>query len=377
MKSIAIAGELSQGLLNRAAIFLKRIIFLPRSLFLKEVYWQGVAKGEGSGFSLAYIGEGESLLYLKDLYFDKVVEEKISKISFLSLWKEFVRLKDNGVCFFVEWDRLFGFLIPRGGFRISPWIRQKVFLKEKNYEEHARSIEDTYGRKARRYNYAFEITRDKDSVRKFYNELYLPYIKGRFQGLSHPRSLDDFLAVVNSGFLLEVMESKEPVAGVVCYETKEAITAFAFGLALDHERHLRRGALSAAYYFLFQWAQEHGKRIVDLLRSRPHALDGVFEHKRRWGACPCDDGWSHTSLWAFVPENQKLPLVLGKQLVWRGDALVELQECLKFKATDDVIRVIDEKARAGGIDSKQDDRRGQEAENKDTLIGSDSEENKL
>ena len=63
---------------------------------------------------------------------------------------------------------------------------------------------------------------------------------------------------------------------------------------------------------------------VDLLRSRPNTSDGVYEHKRRWGAKPVIDSWPHTALWIFLPKTEICPL-LKTQLIWKKDEFVEIQ----------------------------------------------------
>jgi hypothetical protein len=65
---------------------------------------------------------------------------------------------------------------------------------------------------------------------------------------------------------------------------------------------------------------------VDLLRSRPHTGNGVFEHKRRWGARPEADRWPHTAIRIFVPEGLEIPSTLKKQLVWCDEKFMELQK---------------------------------------------------
>ena len=68
---------------------------------------------------------------------------------------------------------------------------------------------------------------------------------------------------------------------------------------------------------------------VDLLRSRPNTSDGVYEHKRRWGAKPVIDSWPHTALWIFIPKTEICPR-LKTQLIRKKDDFVEIQR-LSFR----------------------------------------------
>ena len=60
------------------------------------------------------------------------------------------------------------------------------------------------------------------------------------------------------------------------------------------------------------------------------ASDGVYEHKRRWGARPEIDSWPHTALWIFIPEETKLPPSLKKQLIWNRGGFTEIQVTFKL-----------------------------------------------
>ena len=64
---------------------------------------------------------------------------------------------------------------------------------------------------------------------------------------------------------------------------------------------------------------------VDLLRSRPHAEDGVYQHKSRWGAVTEVDDWPHTLLCFFIPPQVEVPACLARLLVWQRDHFAELQ----------------------------------------------------
>ena len=293
----------------------KRLILLPRSLRLKLVRLEGVLKFEKFPFSLVYIGEGESLEYLKSLYFQEVRQEKTLNFPLWALREKIREIKDDDIFLCVEINRLFDFLIPASGFLTFPWIRQKVFLKSDIFLKRRGYIEGNYGRKVRKYRYTMGIVRDRGSAEKFYRDFYLPYMENKYKDLIHPRRFKEFLGILRSGFLLQVLEEGRWVSGIICQKKARDVTAFAFGVLPDYEEHLRRGVLSAAYYFLFQWAQVNRMETIDLLRSRPHSLDGVYEHKRRWGAEPQDDGWSHVSIRIFPSHEGRLPLVFQKQLI--------------------------------------------------------------
>jgi hypothetical protein len=91
---------------------------------------------------------------------------------------------------------------------------------------------------------------------------------------------------------------------------------------------MQDGALSAAYYFLFQWAVENGLRTVDWCGSRPNQMDGVFQHKTLWAAVPKHDPWHHTEVAFFLATAVCLPASIRQQLITRGANFVSIGEYL-------------------------------------------------
>jgi len=312
--------EPTNVLLYGLASLAKRAVLLHRSFRLNQVEVEEPL----SGTHLFYIGEGESLGYIREMYFEHCVGKKTGTLSLWRLGRRIKQLASSNVLIFVEINRMFKPLVPTGGLLTFPWIRQGVFIDNNDYIKRRHKIESTFGRKVRKLGYHYQITRDKKLVHKFFEELYLPYVTTRFKNVCHVRTLPELQAAINSGFLLQVFVQDLWVSGVICKLKKNEICTLAFGHLSDDQYHLQLGGLSAAYYFIFKWAEEHSIQKVDLLRSRPHMNDGVYEHKRRWGAKPEIDGWPHTALWIFIPKEAELPPSLKKQLIWNGDKFIEI-----------------------------------------------------
>ena len=304
---------------------MRGLLFLRRSLGLHCREYGKPDKRETHDASFAYIGEGESLSYLEELYFNRSKIETSATISLLSLTKAVGHLISEDRFIFVEIDRLLSFLIPRDFLLTFPWIRQKVRLKGDAYLARKQKISATFGRKVRKYGYTSRMTRDRRAVLRFYDKFYVPYISSRFQELCFLRSIREFQSAVESGFLLQVYDGKRWVSGAICQVRGKSISVLAFGVHSQHMDLLKHGVLSSAYYFIFDWSEKAGLETVDLLRSRAHAADGVYEHKRRWGALAEMDPWVHTAIWIFVPESAMIPPMLESQLIWHGDQFLELK----------------------------------------------------
>ena len=298
----------------------KRMVLLYRSLNLNQIE----VENPTTGLRMIYIGEGESLNYVRKIFFVDAKETKTTHLPIWSLNQRIKQLTSSNTLIFVEINRVLKHLIPPGGLLTFPWIRQQVWLNSNDHLKRKPKIEATFGRKVRKFNYRFQITRDDELVQKFYEELYLPYITARFENTSHARALSEIRAAIKSGFLLQVFDHDIWISGAICRVKKKEICAFAFGHLPDTQYDLHWGALSATYYFIFKWADEHSVEKVDLLRSRPNTGDGVYEHKRRWGARPMIDSWPHTALWIFIPKTEIGPF-LKTQLIWDRDEFIEIK----------------------------------------------------
>jgi hypothetical protein len=312
--------EPTNRILYGLASFAKRVILFYRSFRLRQVEIEDSLSGK----RLTYIGEGESLDYVRRTLFANDKEAKTIDLPIWFLRQRIKHLISSNAQIFVEINRILNPLIPQGGLLTFPWIRQKVLLNSHDHMERKRKIEASLGRKVRKFDYRCQITSDKKLVQKFYEDLYLPYVTTRFESTCHARTLSELQTAIRSGFLLQVFAQDLWVSGVICRSGKDGICALAFGHLPDNQYDLRRGALSAAYYFIFKWAEEHSVQKVDLLRSRPNTSDGVYEHKRRWGAKPVIDSWPHTALWLFIPKTEICPR-LKTQLIWKKDEFVEIQ----------------------------------------------------
>jgi hypothetical protein len=315
---------------NKTAYVLAGIIkwlgLLPRSLSLRCV-----ELGSGiPGKRFVYLGEGESLPYIRHILAQPAGEFRVPQAPLRHLGKMIRRLASPDTLLCLELNRLLHSLAPGGGFITFPWIRQRVILDSLEYRARRRRIEKV-GRMVRKYKYRFQLVNHTESVAHFYEEFYVPYIRARFGDAAHMRSLNELQRWVGSGFLLQVLHEDSWISGVVCGVRKDELSVLASGHIPEDKYPLRLGALSAAYYYLFEYARRHSLTVVDLLRSRPHADDGVYQYKQRWGATPEVDSWPHTTLHLFLPEGFPVPAALAKLLIWDGLEFVEMGELLQRK----------------------------------------------
>jgi hypothetical protein len=294
----------------------KRVLLLGRSTRLLH------ASLSIPGGEIVYAGEGESLAWLARLH-----RARPEKRGFLD-WPGLQALlgQRKGLTY-VEVNRLLRPLLPDGAFLTLPWVK---YLADLGEQAHQNRIEAVYGRKVRQQGFGFRWQGGDAVARSFYRDLYLPYLRWRFGSEAHARGQGEILSAVREGLVLQVLDKDQVVAAAVCRLRGDTLTALALGLAADFAGLLRRGAVSAIYYEAFRWARAHGLRQVNLLRSRPHARDGVVFHKRRFGARPRLDAWPHALLAVYPPVGLALPEAAKDLLVDSGHgSLVTLAERLQ------------------------------------------------
>jgi hypothetical protein len=327
---------------------LKRLVLIPRT---RRQVFSELTTATHDRTGVGYLGEGESLEYLASLHGAAGELPRARPVS-PAAFRRLIRSRSEDQLLYVEINRLLAPLLPPGALFSHPWITQKVIMDGEPRRSASRSLEAVYGRKIRKHGLDHRIATDSRSVSTFYREFYLPYLEWRFGQASHPRTECQLLYSVRSGFLLQVWHEDRWVAGVVCRLHRHRVVALAFGVRPPYREHLHRGALSAASYFLIRWAAANDLREVDLLRSRPHRDDGIFEHKRRLGAEPCWDPWPHTTIALYPPVAASLPPPAAGILVRTGaTAAVPIEQVL------DASRRTDHPHRASAAGNDTDQRR--------------------
>lgn len=314
----------SESAIKRALSAGKYLALLYRSSLIRQVEMKGVFRGEKQPRSLVYLGEGESLSYFRKLCFANLQGQKESRCCPHQIDRIQRSLPDE-VIVVTEVNRLLAGLVKGCGYPGYPWLLQKVFISSEGYLDRKAHILNKRGLRVRKRHYRYDTVTDRSSIETFYQSFYRPYILERFGGMAHLRSVRNFLAALHHGFLLRVFDEDKWVAGMVCLRRGREVVSLGSAVLVEETDHLKKGALTAAYYYLFQWAEEHGMEVVNLLRSRPHLDDGVFSHKSLWGAVPRRDPWPHTCYTIRIPVGNPPPGILGNQLVWDGSSFMSLK----------------------------------------------------
>jgi len=306
----------------------KYLALLYRSISIRQVEMKGVFRGEEQPRTMVYLGEGESLSYFRELCFANLHGQEESRCWVHQIDRIQRSLPDE-VIVVAEVNRLLAGILKGVGYRGYPWLLQKVYINSDAYLDRKAHILKKRSLRVRHRNYRYDTTTDRSSIEAFYHHFYRPYILERFGKMAHLRPAREFLAARKHGILLRVFDKDKWVAGMVCLLNGREVTSVGSAVLMEKEDHLKQGAMTAAYYYLFKWAGEREMDSVNLLRSRPHGDNGVFLHKELWGAIPLRDPWPHTCYAVRISSGRNLPVVLENQLLWDGSTFISLKNALE------------------------------------------------
>lgn len=307
---------------------LKRLLLLPRSLRLTRVEFE-IPDPAGAPCRAVYIGEVIALPYLLECFQASVLSYQPAAIPLHRLPAAVRQAAASHPLVITDVNRCLQRLLPLGGWSTSPWIRQELRLGSPLHALCHPHVERNYGRLVRKHGFRGVITRDPGEIERFYSDFYLPYVASRHGDGAILQSRAELRLQPRSTFLMQVFDGERWLAGVLATASGSRLRILAAGAHPDAFPDLRRGCLSAAYYFLIRHAPSLGCHTVDFGGTRPHAGDGLYLYKRRWGAEAYSDPWHHTSLSLYLNSPDSPPATVAQFLVQTSDGLSPLLSCIR------------------------------------------------
>jgi hypothetical protein len=222
-------------------------------------------------------------------------------IIFIPSIKKIVRTSSHGIdiCVAVlplSWEKELG---KQCDFKTQEWVHQFLTLSSSadvSNERLDRKLREA-GRKVKKEGFDYRISNDLRDFDIFYHDMYLPTAQKQFGTLSIVEPYEELKSVFLKGFLLFAMGNGSPVAGTLNFFQDKVLIGHRLGVLHGDQDYIKRGAQSAIYYFTIRFALERSSDMMDLLYSRPFLEDGVYRHKREWGAAvsPYDE----SKTWAY------------------------------------------------------------------------------
>jgi len=279
-----------------------------------RVFWadiiivSGIEKYSGERIKTLYVGEAViPNATLGKFYSKSEAIEKYSNYQFVmhSIYSEFTIIKQekninliwlNKILkkyeqdvniIFTDIELFFSLFLNKKQYISVPlWIPQTLLLEntwEKVIKGFSKNLRKELKRVLKR-NYQFVVSQDEMLFEKFYNEMYLPYVKQRFGTLSVPNSHRSIMRdVKGKSDVLFLLQDNQVILGVLQKYNKDKMISVCSATADNLTPDMIKGAFTAMDYFSIMNAFEKGCRVVDFMGSRPLLKDGPFMYKRKWG----------------------------------------------------------------------------------------------
>jgi hypothetical protein len=257
-----------------------------------ELYWrqtwilEGTERWSGEPLKIFFSGQLENRNFLVDLMFDPLCRiadagKNWFWFAFRFAWRHYPDAGIRIVQIGHRWERLFR--APERFF-IPSWVKGEIDIPKDIawYKRHHLLRGDL--RKIRQNGYSYEVTNDLSAVDFFFNDMYVPYVRGIYGDHAFMESLDKVKQKWARCELLLITQAGEVVAGnVLRHEENGRAAAWILGVKEGRRDLVEQGALGALYYFNLQHLASRGYVVLDIGDSRPFLRDGVLRYKKKWG----------------------------------------------------------------------------------------------
>lgn len=170
----------------------------------------------------------------------------------------------------------------RGCLCIPTWVMGDLEFSLINFD--SEKIKKDIKRIRKKYEYTFEVARDRASLDHFYNEMYLPYISKRYDKETVFSNFEDELREFKDWEVLFVKREGTLISGRCHYYQKDGSIILKYvGVKDGNEDLVNEGAIQALYYFLFEYLKDKKYKRIFVEGSRPFFADGVLNYKKKWG----------------------------------------------------------------------------------------------
>ncbi|GEM_PF-3722544 len=134
----------------------------------------------------------------------------------------------------------------------------------------------------KRFKYTHVFSRDVQSLRFFYENMYVPYMKNRHNIFAYIAEFNAIQKCFKKGGLIFIKQGNKFISGGVIELYKNGLRFTHLGILNGDVSLIKKGALSSLYYFMFKLARERSLNVVDLGHSRGFLDDGLLRYKAKW-----------------------------------------------------------------------------------------------
>lgn len=141
-------------------------------------------------------------------------------------------------------------------------------------------------KKIQQGNFNCSITNNPADFDNFYHNMYLPYLSNRHGDLGLEISEERMKRSFANGELLLIRDGQETIAGaLIDYRIMNGIPRLVqVGILRGDFNFVKKGALTAVYYFTIEHLREKNYKKFSVGYARPFIYDGLTNYKLHWGA---------------------------------------------------------------------------------------------
>jgi len=184
--------------------------------------------------------------------------------------------------------------------------------------------------------------------------MYRPYVSERYKNSLVNISYDTIKDNFEKGELILIKDGQKVIAGgIINYSIMNGIPrGTQLGVYQGDNNYVKKGALSAYYYFAIKYLREKNFHKFSLGGTRPFYNDGVLRHKLSWGAKIIDES-SNAFLFCLLSNKKSLKTFLSNNPFICTNHNNLLLAIFDHETSDDVkkLTVAEEKLNSCGIDS--------------------------
>jgi len=255
---------------------------LPATLPVERL--QGRLRGSGQPLVLTYAGESATADFIAGALLDLERRTRVGRLaSPLHLRSEsFRKLCSDSDLVAMDVPRLWQGCLPSGThIRMPAWVSQQIGDDGGSPVVVPPRIRKEVRRHSRREGYELRFSTGAGDLRRFYAELYRPYLSARFGAGAVIVDEARFLAASRGMTLALLTAAGQWVAGVLLDQGGHTLRLGWFGSRCAPPP---AGASEVLDAGVLEWAAAQRVTRVVMGHSRPSLADGVVRYKSRFGA---------------------------------------------------------------------------------------------
>jgi len=257
-----------------------------KSLHIPISILRGPTRPDGHPGTVIAAGSLQSVDYLTSRFFEgDTRRESLGKVSLYNLARSLRRLRTSADLTIAHLDQLSARLFFGADYLTVPeWVGSTLVVPGNiNVLAHGSKSLKSDLRILRRNNLIPEVSHVEEDFEVFYHTMYVPFTLKRHGKQAVIHDIYRMRRIFHQGALLWVMQSGQPIAGVIFQRKNQILRFLVIGTVNGEWSPVKAGAIAALYLFSIEHAKKIGCKLIDFGGCRPSLNDGLLLYKRKWG----------------------------------------------------------------------------------------------